>query len=333
MLETLLLKYDELEELFDAKLILDAVEQAFRDKSLGLTEMPSKTYVLIREFKGDFRVMPCYMRGLGIAGVKIVNVHPNNLERGLRSVMGLIELIDPETGFPLAVMDGTLITAWRTGAAGGVAAKYLARRDSRVLGVIGAGVQGRMQVFFTIQTIPSIEEVLVWDVKRRASERFRRELKSMVGVDVRVAGSPREVVEESDILATCTPAREPIVRGEWVKRGLHINAIGADAPGKRELETKVLIKADKIVVDDYEQAMHSGELNVPISSGEVTREIIYGEIGEVIAGFKSGREEWSEITIFDSTGLAIQDVSVAYKLYLKAVDKGLGVRIKLVKAD
>ncbi len=333
MRETLLLRYDEVEKLFDVRKILDAVELAFRDKGLGLVEMPPKVYVFFREYNGDFRVMPCYMKGLGAAGVKVVNVHPNNLGKGMRSVMALIELIDPETGFPLAVMDGTMITAWRTGAAGGIAAKYLARKDSRVLGIIGAGVQGRMQTLFTLHTMPSIEEIVVWDLRREAAENYRKDVKNTIDVNVRIASSPREVVEASDILATCTPARQPVVKGEWVRKGLHINAIGADAPGKRELETAVLLKADKIVVDDYEQASHSGEINVPLSNNEITKDKIYGEIGEIVAGNKKGREREDELTIFDSTGLAIQDISVAYKLYLEALNQGLGTKVRLVKID
>jgi alanine dehydrogenase len=279
MMETLLLTYNEIEKLFSMSDVLEAVELAFRDKGLNLVEMPPKTYVFFQEHNGDFRVMPCYMKGLEAAGVKVVNVHPNNRLKGLRSVMALIELMDPATGFPLSIMDGTLITAWRTGAAGGVAAKYLARKDSRVMGVIGAGVQGRMQALFTIQTLPSIEELVVWDLRREAVEDYKKEMTDKIGVSVRIASSPREVVEASDVLATCTPARQPVVKGEWIKKGLHINAIGADAPGKRELETSVLYKANKIVVDDIEQASHSGEINVPLANKELRIEDIYGEIG------------------------------------------------------
>ncbi len=334
MLEkTLLLTYRDVESLFDPKLIIEAVEEAFREKGLGETVMPPKTYVYLTEYNGDFRVMPSYMKKLGAAGVKIVNVHPNNRRKGMPTVMGVIELIDVETGFPLAIMDGTLITAWRTGAAGAVAAKYLARKDSGTMGVIGTGVQGRMQATFTAKTIDSIVEIIAWDVRGDALEKYKAEMEEKLELKVTIARTPREVAEKSDILATCTPARKPIVKGDWIRRGIHINAMGADAPGKRELDTNALRKMDKIVIDDYEQASHSGEINVPLSNKELKPDEIYGEIGEIIAGIKRGRETAEENTLFDSTGLAIQDLSVAWLIYKKAKDRGLGTEIELTKTQ
>ncbi len=324
---TLLLSYEDISPLFNVYEIVKAVEEAFREKGLGRVQMPPKQYIFFKE--GDWRIMPAYIPSMNVAGVKTVGVNPKNRERGLATVIALITLVDPDTGAPLVVMDGTLITAWRTGAAGAVAAKYLARRDSRVMGIVGAGVQGRYQAIFTLSVMKNINEVKIYDVRKEASKKLGEMLEKEFGVDVKIAESPMEASKGVDVLATCTPAREPIIKDEWIEEGTHINAIGADAPGKEELEP-TLLKRAKIVVDDKEQAAHSGEINVPLRKGYITLNDIYAELGEIVAGLKPGREDDSEITIFDSTGLAIQDVATAKVIYERALKEGRGKRIKLV---
>jgi len=329
--EILLLSHREIEGLLDYGEVIDAVESVFRAKALGRTEMPPKSYLFFAEYGGDLRVMPAYLLDEAIAGVKIVNVHPENPRKyGIASVMAVVVLVDLETGRPLAIMDGTLITAWRTGAAGAVAAKYLARRDSKVMGIIGAGVQGRMQALFTSRVL-DLDRLVVWDIVESRAEAYAEEVSRALGIGVEVARGPEEVAREADVLATCTPSREPIVEAEWIRPGIHINAIGADAPGKEELDPEVLKRASKIVVDDWVQASHSGEINVPLSKGIISKEDVYAELGEIVAGMKPGRERDDEITVFDSTGLAIQDIATASIVYRKALDRGVGVRMEIVK--
>ncbi len=329
--QTLLLPYEHVEQLFEPNKIIEAVEAAFKAKALGRVQMPPKQYLFFEIYSGDLRIMPAYLLDEDIAGVKIVNVHPNNPRaHGMPTVMAIIVLVDPRTGMPLAVMDGTLVTAWRTGAAGAIAAKYLARRNSTVMGVIGAGVQGAMQILFTLRTMPQIERILVYDIDHSRAARLVDQVNQHYDVKAEAVDQPRKAVENVDILATCTPSRKPIVKAEWVKPGLHINAIGADAPGKEELDPEILRKA-KIVVDDIEQAKHSGEINVPIAKGIITVRDIYAELGEIIAGLKQGRETDEEITVFDSTGLAIQDVAAANAIYKRALELGKGTWITLVK--
>jgi len=325
----LLLTAQEVKEVLSIKDAIAAVEEAFREKGLGLVKMPPKLYLFFKEYEGDLRVMPAYMKHSGIAGVKVVNVHPRNpREHNLPTVMAVIELVDPKTGAPLAIMDGTLITAFRTGAAGGVAAKYLARKDSRVVGVIGAGVQGRYQLLALAEVLPCIEQVRVYDVRGEAARAYADEMGRKLGLDVKACASPEEAVRGVDVLVTATPSTKPIVEDSWVEPGLHINAMGADAPGKEELDPAILKRA-KVVVDDVKQASHSGEINVPISKGLFSVEEIYAELGEIVAGKKPGRVSNDEITVFDSTGLAIQDVAVARLVYEEAKKKGVGTRVKL----
>ncbi|MEM5873665.1 MAG: hypothetical protein QW065_02600, partial [Acidilobaceae archaeon] len=288
-----------------------------------------KMYLFFDEYNGDLRVMPAYISKFRMAGVKVVNVHPNNPKRGLLTVMATILLVDPESGAPLAVMDGTLITAYRTGAGGAIAIKYLARRGSRVLGVIGAGVQGHIQTLFSSRVM-KLERVKVYDVVYSKAESYKKEIEKTLGVDVVICESAECAVRGVDVLVTATPAKGPVVKAEWIEQGLHINAIGADAPGKQELDPAILKRA-KIVVDDIEQASHSGEINVPLSQGVISLKDIYAELGEIVAGKKPGRIAEDEITVFDSTGLAIQDVATAQLVYRKALKEGLGIMMDFVK--
>jgi alanine dehydrogenase len=325
-MKVLLISKKDVEGILSMKEVMDAVESAFRYKALGRVQMPPKIYVTFP--KGDFRTMPCYIPDLGFGGVKVVNVHPENTRKyNLPTVMATIILIEPETGRPLAIMDGTWITDMRTGAAGGVAAKYLARRDSKVIGLVGAGAQARAQLL-ALTEVFGIGEVRVYSRSLESCERFKKDV-AHLGLNISIKGKVEEAVRGCDILVTTTPVTQPIVEDEWVDEGMHINAIGADAPLKEELDPRILKRA-KIVVDDIEQACHSGEINVPISKGIISRADIYAELGEIIAGKKVGRVTDSEITIFDSTGLAIQDIATAAVVYKRAREQGLGSEVELL---
>jgi alanine dehydrogenase len=278
-----------------------AVEAAFAEHGRGNVQMPPKVYVTFES--GDFRTMPAYLPALNLAGVKIVNVHPNNPEKGLLTVMALLVLIDVETGYPKAIINATELTAMRTGAAGAVAARHLAPRRSAILGVIGAGRQAETQILATAEEV-AIEEILIWSRSAKSAQALAEEFS---GYNARCVSLERAC--DCDVLITTTPSREPLVRSGWVHEGTHINAIGADAPGKQELDPDLLLRAE-VFVDDIDQAIHSGEINVPIRDGRYSPEMIAGTLGEVVIG-KVGRRSPDAITIFDSTGLAIQDLAVA----------------------
>lgn len=305
---------------------VELVEKAFREKGLGRIQMPVKTYLFFNKYDGDLRTMPAYFQHLDIAGVKIVNSHPNNpLRYGLPTVMAIVILVDPKTGRPLCIMDGTLITGVRTGAAVAVATKYLARKNSKIIGIVGAGSMAPYSIE-GLHHVVKIESVRVFDINRSKAERFAREVELSYGISVTAVEKCEDAVRGVDVLVTLTPSREPIIKNEWVSEGMHINAMGADAPGKEELDPMILKRA-KIVVDDLEQSIHSGEINVPISRGILYPSEVYGELGEIIAGIKPGRVSDEEITVFDSTGLAIQDVITAWYVYEEAEKRGIGRRI------
>ena len=330
-MQTLLLTDHDIKNLLSMREVIDVVERAFKEKALRRVQMPPKVYLFYKEV-GDLRAMPCYLESLGISSVKIVNSHPRNREKGLPTVMATIIIVDPETGFPRAIMGGSWITAMRTGAAGAIAVKYLARRNSEVAAFIGAGTQARTQLMGLMEIMNSLREIRIYDKNPEAEKGFLRFFKENYGgvCKIAAAGSAKDVVMGADIVVTTTPSREPIVMSDWISEGTHFNCFGADAPGKQELDPRILKKASKIVVDDVEQAVHGGEVNIPISLGIIGEKDIYAEIGEVVAGLKKGRERDDEITVFSSTGLAIQDAVTADLAYKKAIERGLGLHVRLV---
>jgi alanine dehydrogenase len=278
-----------------------AVESAFADHGRGLVQMPPKVYVTLPD--GDFRTMPAYLPSLSIAGVKIVNVHPNNPAKGLPTVMALTVILDIASGRPVAILNATRLTDLRTGAAGAVAAKYLSPKKEIMLGVIGTGRQAEAQVNAIAQEL-QVQEVRVWSRNPIHAESFAARIRAPENRSVSI-----ERACDCDVVVTTTPSRSPIVKSEWIHEGTHINAIGADAPGKEELDPEILHRA-RVFVDDPAQAFHSGEVNVPITKGLFQTWMIAGTLGEVVIG-KRKRERPDEITVFDSTGLAIQDLAIA----------------------
>lgn len=316
----------EIKELLEMSEVISAVENAFKYHGLGRVQMPPKVYLYFEKYNGDLRAMPAYIPDTEEAGVKIVNSHPDNPSMGLPTVLATYILNNPKTGAPLAIMNASYLTDIRTGAAGAVASKYLARKDSKVLGIIGCGRQAKTQIL-AISHIFDLEKVLVYDKNQEQYKMLKKDFEEISNFEIDIDFREIKDVCKSDIIVTTTPVKKPIIKSKWIENGTHINAIGADAPGKQELETEI-IKRAKVVVDSWDQAYHSGEINIPISSGEISREKIYSELGNIVNGDKKGRENNEEITVFDSTGLAIQDVAVASLAYKKAKEKGIGVRLE-----
>ena len=330
MNETTLLNHSQISSLMNMKDVIGSVETAYKVHAERKVQMPAKKYLYFKKFRGDLRIMPCFIRGMDESGVKNVNVHPDNPRKfGLPTVMAMIELVDPQTGFPISVMDGTWITNMRTGAAAGVATKYLAREDSEVLGLVGAGVQAATGLE-AINEVMDIKEVKVSCRTCQSREEFAEIASEKYGINVKAVETIKEAVIDSDVLLTTTPAREPIVKSKWVAKGTHINAMGADAPGKQELNSHVLQKA-RIFIDCWDQASHSGEINIPVHEGLVRKSDIVGKIGDVIIGTVQGRTSNDEITVFDSTGLAVQDIVTAWNVYERAIKKGIGQKVNFLE--
>ncbi|OYR52591.1 ornithine cyclodeaminase family protein [Halorubrum sp. Ea1] len=342
-MQTLLLNADDVDENARMDRVIDAVRGAFTAYERGNAKMPAKSYIDLPEYNGDFRSMPAYLdvrtedtdeeAGWDAAGIKWVNVHTDNpADHDLPTVMGTMIYSDPETAFPLAILDGTTLTMKRTGAAAAVATDHLAVPDATSLGIVGAGVQSYTQLE-AIAEVRDIREVVVSDLDEERVARFVDAFDDRF--DVR-AGSISEA-GHCDVLSTVTPVEDPVVGADDVGDHTHINAMGADAAGKHELADELLLDAT-VVIDDHEQCTHSGEINVPYATGTLTDEDIYGEIGEIVVGTRPGRagidaggsapgtgaEGVAGVTVFDSTGLAIQDVAAARVVYEQAdaVDNG-----------
>ena len=325
--ETLLLNPEDVSANAKMAEVIRAVEDAFAAYERGNAQMPAKSYIDLPEYNGDFRSMPAYLRAddWDAAGIKWVNVHPDNPEDWeLPTVLGTMVYSDPRNAVPLAIMDGTTLTRLRTGAAAAVATKYLAAEDATSLGIVGAGVQSYTQLEGIAQVRP-IEEVVVADVSERAVakflDRYEAEFEVRTGTVEEAAGC--------DVLSTVTPVEEPIVPREAIGDHTHLNAMGADAEGKHELADEILLDS-KLVIDDYAQTTHSGEINVPWTAGILDDDDIYGEVGEIVVGDKPGREPGDGITVFDSTGLAIQDVAAAHVVYEHAEENDNGYPFQLV---
>lgn len=327
MTRLLLLTDSDVSRLVGTSESIDVVEAAFAAFGKGLAQMPPKVYLDFPQQRGDLRAMPAAV-GDTYAGVKLINSHELNPSRGLPSVIGTYVLFSQETGIPLCLMAATALTALRTGAASGVASRYLARPESSTLGLIGAGAQAGYQFRAVGGELP-ITDVIVW-APENDSERRDAFLAAISAEHPSVhfrAGSIEEAAG-ADVVCTLTPARAPLFPATAVRPGAHINAVGADGPGKQELDPSIL-KSARVIVDEMHQAVHGGEVNVAISNGLFSEAEIAGTLPDVVNGSAGGRTSQSEITIFDSTGLAIQDIAVAILAYTRAVETGTGSNIEL----
>lgn len=326
-MKTLIFTKKDVEKVLSPSVANKTIEKAFKAYGLGQADMPAKSYLYFE--KGDLRAMPAYIHGQGfdIAGIKSVNVHPENAKYNLPTVMAVIILIDPDNGYPLAILDGTYLTSIRTGAAGALAAKLLSKKNSKVAGFVGCGVQARTQLMCILE-VQKLKSVKIWqfEPKDQYAPRFKDWVEKKYGLETIISLDIDEITTGVDILITTTPSRKPLVNK--VSPGTHINAIGADAEGKQEINTKILRQA-KLIIDDWTQASHSGEINVPFRRKQISENNIYGSLGEIAAGKKKGRTSEEEITLFDSTGLAIQDVACAYTVYRALKDKTEIKRVEL----
>lgn len=310
---------------------IEIVKGAFAQLSAGKAVVPIRTQLEIAQHEGVTLFMPAYLQESDDLGVKIVSVFPRNLEGGLPTIHALVAVVDAETGCPAAVMDGTYLTALRTGAASGAATDLLARPDARVAAVFGAGAQGRTQLEAVCQ-VRDIEKAWVYDVNREAAERYAEEMRERGGRipgDVIVASSPTEAVREADVLCTATTSKSPVFADADLKAGVHINAIGAFTPEMQEIPEET-IKRARLVVDSRGACWaEAGDLIIPRQKGLISEDDIYAELGEIAAGTKRGRASDEEITFFKSVGNAVQDVSVARKVLEEANKLGLGLEVEL----
>jgi alanine dehydrogenase len=323
---TLVLRRSDVDRLLTLETCITAVENAFR--KLGQKQIPAPGILGIRSNDGGFHVKAGLLDDgkRSYFAAKCNANFSNNMSRfGLPAIQGLIFLCDGNSGYPLAVMDSIQITLLRTGAATAVAAKYLARTDSKVATICGCGSQGAIQLR-ALSRMLAIEHVYAFDRDSRAAARFAASLGSALNISIEIALDLRDAVRSSDVCITCTPARHAFLYREDVEPGIFIAAVGADSPEKQELDP-LLLKDAKVIVDTLEQCATIGELHHAIEAKILTTSDVHAELADIVTGLRPGRTTREEVTIFDCTGTAIQDVAAAIAVFNSISDKDEYTRI------
>lgn len=289
---------------------VDVTRAAFRADGEGRAHVPAVINLDVPAHHGEFHVKTALIDGVPHVAVKIATGFYDNPAKGLPSGSGLMAVFDATTGLPVALLiDNGFLTDIRTGAAGAVAAEALAPETIATVGVLGSGLQARYQVR-CLRIVRGFSRLVAWSPDRAHLEAYLREMREE-GFDAQGAATPEAVCREADVLVTATPARAALVRAEWLREGQHVTALGADSPGKQELDAGCLALADLVVVDRLTQCAAFGELRHALDAGLIHADRVHAELGEIVAGMKRGRTEARQITIADLTGVGFQDTAVA----------------------
>jgi len=335
-MNVVVLNREQVKASLDMREVLRAVERAYRMKAAGQTGVWPLVSHEFQRYGAVMDIRSGFVGGdVGLHGLKMLNNFPRNAEKGLPAFNGMLMLFDSATGLPLGVMDASYITCMRTGAAGALGAKALARPESRALTVLGAGRQSAFQVAAALIEMPGIERVYVADPidvdnARRAADALPERLEAEFGIRDRgyvrfaAAGGLAKAVGESDVVITVTPARSPVIKKEWVRPGTHFSCIGADMEGKQEIDPEIFRTA-RVFADDLDQCARVGEMELPIKNGVISKANVAGELGQALAGMLPGRTDEAQTTIFDATGLALLDLVTAKLAVEGAARKKLGL--------
>ena len=307
---------------------IEAMKRAFAQLSTGQADVPLRAVLDVPRHNGVTLFMPGYLAADDQMAVKVVSVFNDNPARGLPLIHALVVVVDATTGAPTAVMDGTYLTALRTGAASGAATDLLARQDAHTAAIFGAGVQGRTQLEAVCAVRP-IQETWIYDLSPERAAAYAAEMSQRLSLPVRVAATPTEAVRQADVICTATTSSSPVFQDRNVQPGTHINAVGAYTPQMQEIPPETVLRA-KVVIDHHESSMaEAGDLLIPLGQGLMTKDHIYAELGEIAAGTKPGRTSPEEVTLFKSVGVAVQDVASASAVLAEAQRLGLGTEAAL----
>lgn len=319
----ILLSENDVRAVLSTDALIDAMETALNAFSAGGVRQPLRSVVEVGTGHALFGSMPAYLESPAALGTKLVTVYHSNLDRGLPSHLATIVLLDPETGALQAILDGRYITEARTAAASSVATKHLARPDARVLGIIGSGVQARSHVE-ALTRVRSFERIQIWSRDPKHVAGLIDEMRARIPARMVPASSAQEAVHGADVIALVSAAREPIVRRDWIADGAHICAVGACRPDQREMDT-ALVRDARVFVDSVAGALaEAGDLVIPIHEGAIEASHIVSELGNVVGGRAQGRRSPTEITVFKSLGMAVEDVAAARLAWERASERGLG---------
>ncbi len=324
----LILSKKNVQSVLQMKELIPTIEHALIEFSRGGCIQPEKRGIDFGTEIGLMEVFIGYLVSDNLIAVKTLNSRKENPPNGRPFIYAHISLIDRHTGETVALIEGGSITAARTAAASAVAARHLSRPESRHLALIGTGRQGRTHLETLLQVRP-IEQVTVFDISPESAANFKSECEEKFRVDIHLSTSVQEAVRKADIIQLCTTTVEPVVFGEWVEPGTHINSIASYAPTVCEVDT-ALVQKSLVVTDTRSEALQgAGELVIPLSRNEINKDHLYGEIGEIAAGSKPGRQSSDQITFFKSMGIAVEDVAAADLIYRRARERNIGNEIML----
>ncbi|MBU1914607.1 MAG: ornithine cyclodeaminase family protein [Candidatus Thermoplasmatota archaeon] len=327
--DILVLTKEEIETVLTIEDAIEAVEDGFKAYNSGKAVVPFPVALQVPDHNGDIHIKPGYIKGYDTYTIKIASGFYDNPKLNLPTSHGMLLLFDSKTGFPLCFeIDRCYLTDLRTAAAGAVAARALAKKSVSKVAVIGTGTQARMQIE-ALSKVRKFDELRVWGRSPEHVSKYVADMEKILKARIVPARIAEEAVVGSEIVVTATMTSTPIVKASWIGRGTHITAMGSDSPEKQELETAVLGKADKIVVDSLKQCASLGEVHHALEDGTITEKDVHAELGEVLLGMKKGRESDEEITVCDLTGIAVQDVVTSQLVYDRALKKRIGSRVKV----
>jgi alanine dehydrogenase len=326
-MEVLIVNQREVPELLPMQECIDVMADALSALGRGEAVMPLRSIVSLPDGSGLLASMPSMLPSAGVMGIKVITVFPGN-EGDLESHQGAVLLFEAEQGRPLAIIDASEVTAIRTAAVSGLATRLLARPDAGDVAILGSGTQARTNLEAML-AVRDVRRIRAWSRTREHADRFAEQESSRHGVRVEVSATAQEAVEGADIVCTTTSATEPVIQGRWLSPGTHVNAVGFSGPTGRELDTEAMVRA-RLFADRRESILHeAGDFLIPKSEGAVGDDHVVAELGEVILGKVEGRTSPDEITVFESLGLAIEDLAAADHVYRRAVEKGMGARVEL----
>lgn len=315
-MEPLFVNKDRIASLLPMEECIGVMEETFRSLAEGECLQPLRNIMLLPDRTGVLGMMPGHAAKLGVMGIKVITVFHSNSEVGLPSHQGIVMLFDAKQGQPLMLFDALEITAIRTAAASAVATNVLSRRNSSTLAIIGSGEQAKRHIEAML-IIRKIKQINIWSRNEKNAKQLVNTLSGEYNLPVHIKKTVKQAVENADIICTVTSSKEPLVIGEWIAPGTHINAVGSSTPAARELDTAAIAKS-KLFADCYESLFkEAGDFLIPKKEGAITDEHVKAEIGEVLIGTKKGREHDEEITVFKSLGIAAEDIFSAYHIYEK----------------
>ena len=315
-MEPLFVTKEKIASLLPMNECIDVMEKMFRSLAAGECLQPLRNIMLLPDRSGVLGMMPGHAAKLGVMGIKVITVFHANSEAGLPSHQGVVMLFDAKNGQPLMLFDALEITAIRTAAASAVATKLLSRKNASTLAIIGSGEQAKRHIE-AILLVRNIKQINIWSRNEKHAKDLAEQTFSKYNIRVQVTETAKEAVTNADVICTVTSSREPVLPGEWIAAGTHINAVGSSVAAARELDTAAIIKS-KLFADRYESLFNeAGDFLIPKKEGVVTDDHVKAEIGEVLSGTKKGRENDKEITVFKSLGIASEDIFSAYHIYEK----------------